>query len=398
MRKNVAGQIIAFGMNSATDGSATTSGTPTVYYTIDGGTQGTGGGTSTHEGNGQWSYAPAQAETNGDHVVFTMAISGSISATVNVYPVAYDPSQADLGLENVSAADVNAQCDTAISDAALATAANLATVDSNVDAILVDTGTTLPASLATIDGNVDSILVDTGTTLPATLATIDGNVDSILVDTGTTIPGTLTTIDGNVDAILVDTGTTIPATLGSPAGADFAADIAAVKAETALIVADTNELQTDWADGGRLDVIIDAILLDTAEIGVAGVGLTVLATAANLATVDTVVDAIKVKTDSLTFSTANQVDCNMLAINSTATSAARLALSADVIIPGTVDTSTNTHTPTTTEFQADDITEATADHFNGRIVIFTSGVLDGQATDITDYEAVSYTHLRAHET
>jgi hypothetical protein len=36
-------------------------------------------------------------------------------------------------------ADVNAACDTAISDAALATAANLATVDSNVDAVLADT-------------------------------------------------------------------------------------------------------------------------------------------------------------------------------------------------------------------------------------------------------------------
>lgn len=66
------------------------------------------------------------------------------------------------------------------------------------------------------------------------------------------------TIDGIVDAILVDTGTTLPATLGTPAGADMAADIAAVKAETALIVADTNELQADWADGGRLDLILDA--------------------------------------------------------------------------------------------------------------------------------------------
>lgn len=58
------------------------------------------------------------------------------------------------------------------------------------------------------------------------------------------------------------------------------------------------------------------------------------------------------------------------------------------IIKATVDTVTNTHTPTTTEFQADDITEATADHYNGRLVIFTSGALDGQATTITDYVAV----------
>jgi len=96
-----------------------------------------------------------------------------------------------------------------------------------------------------------------------------------------------------------------------------------------------------------------------------------LATAANLTTVDTVVDAIKVVTDALG-----------------ASAAAQLAKSAGQIISGTVDTVTNTHTPTTTEFQADDITEATADHYNGRIVIFTSGALAGQATDITDYAAV----------
>ena len=46
--------------------------------------------------------------------------------------------------------------------------------------------------------------------------------------------------------------------IGAPANADISADIAAVKAETALIVADTGELQTDWANGGRLDLILDS--------------------------------------------------------------------------------------------------------------------------------------------
>jgi hypothetical protein len=36
--------------------------------------------------------------------------------------------------------------------------------------------------------------------------------------------------------------------------------VADVKAETALIVADTGELQTDWVNGGRLDAILDSIL------------------------------------------------------------------------------------------------------------------------------------------
>jgi hypothetical protein len=92
VRKNVAGQVVAFQAVSTTDGSAVTTGTPAVYYTIDGGTQGTGAGTSTHEGNGCWSYAPAQAETNGNHVVFTFALTGAVSQSVNLYPVAFDPT------------------------------------------------------------------------------------------------------------------------------------------------------------------------------------------------------------------------------------------------------------------------------------------------------------------
>jgi hypothetical protein len=49
----------------------------------------------------------------------------------------------------------------------------------------------------------------------------------------------------------------LEATIGAPVGTDISADIAAVKAETSLIVGDTNELQVDWADGGRLDLILD---------------------------------------------------------------------------------------------------------------------------------------------
>lgn len=78
-----------------------------------------------------------------------------------------------------------------------------------------------------------------------------------------------------------------------------------------------------------------------------------------------------------------RVDGNVAAINANANAAIRLALSAAQIIPGTVDTAS--FTPTVTSMEADDITEATADHFNGRILIGTSGVLLGQATNITDY-------------
>lgn len=58
------------------------------------------------------------------------------------------------------------------------------------------------------------------------------------------------------------------------------------------------------------------------------------------------------------------------------------------IVIGEVDNAT--FTPTTTAFEAlrlspNTTEETTADHYNGRNVLFTSGVLLGQMTDIQDY-------------
>jgi hypothetical protein len=47
-----------------------------------------------------------------------------------------------------------------------------------------------------------------------------------------------------------------------------------------------------------------------------------------------------------------------------------------------------TGTLSTTEMTTD-LTEATNDHYNGRIIIWTSGVLKDQATDITDYDGAT---------
>lgn len=57
-----------------------------------------------------------------------------------------------------------------------------------------------------------------------------------------------------------------------------------------------------------------------------------------------------------------------------------------VLLTGVVDGVT--FTPTTTEFETASITTAAADHYNGRVIIFTSGTLSGQATLITDYSKV----------
>lgn len=88
MKKNVASQVVGAQLVSTTNGSAITSGTTTCYVTGDGGSQAAGSvssGACTHKGNGYWEYAPAQAETNYDHVAFTFVNSSAVNATVQIY-------------------------------------------------------------------------------------------------------------------------------------------------------------------------------------------------------------------------------------------------------------------------------------------------------------------------
>lgn len=88
MKKNVASQSIGAQLIAKADGTPVTTGTTTVYVTGDNGTQAAGSvgsGACTHEGNGYWSYAPAQAETNYDHIAFTFVNTNAINATVQVF-------------------------------------------------------------------------------------------------------------------------------------------------------------------------------------------------------------------------------------------------------------------------------------------------------------------------
>ena len=119
------------------------------------------------------------------------------------------------------------------------------------------------------------------------------DVAAILVDTATTIPGTITALDAVVDTVKAETVLILADTNelqsddvpGLISTLDAVVDT--VKAETALIVADTNELQTDNVPGliASLDAVVDTvkaetvlILADTAEIGTAGAGLSAIPT------------------------------------------------------------------------------------------------------------------------
>jgi hypothetical protein len=85
MVKNEAGQSISAFLPNINTGLPVTSGTTSVYITLDGGIQAAGAGTVEHEGNGQWVYKPTQAETNGDSLAFLFTNADAISANIQVF-------------------------------------------------------------------------------------------------------------------------------------------------------------------------------------------------------------------------------------------------------------------------------------------------------------------------
>jgi hypothetical protein len=179
-------------------------------------------------------------------------------------------------------------------------------------------------------------------------------VGATLVITGGTGAGQrriITDYVGATDTATVDTWTTTPDNTstyniyGSAAGASLADIASEVRTELTTeldeigsILADTNELQADWANGGRLDLILDARAsqasvddlptnaeLATSQAAADDATLAAIAAVdAKIDIIDTNVDqietllgetdtdvaAIKAKTDSLTFTEAGVVDAN----------------------------------------------------------------------------------------
>lgn len=81
------------------------------------------------------------------------------------------------------------------------------------------------------------------------------------------------------------------------------------------------------------------------------------------------------------------LNANVVQISGDATAADRLEALMDASIVAQV----NDAAATTTSFVADGFTEATNDHFNGRLITFISGALSGQQTAITDYVGATQT-------
>lgn len=95
MIRSLGSQVIGAQMINATTGAAFV-GAVTVYITGDGGVQSlgsVGAGVCTAEGNGYFTYAPSQAETDFALIAFTFIGAGAIPATVQVATVTQGQQQ-----------------------------------------------------------------------------------------------------------------------------------------------------------------------------------------------------------------------------------------------------------------------------------------------------------------
>jgi hypothetical protein len=92
----------------------------------------------------------------------------------------------------------------------------------------------------------------------------DGAIDAATFAAGAITATVIATGAIDADAIATDAVTEIQSGLAT--AANLATVAGYLDTEIAAILADTNELQTDWVDGGRLDLILDSIDSDAAAI------------------------------------------------------------------------------------------------------------------------------------
>ena len=172
-------------------------------------------------------------------------------------------------------------------------------VKTDIDAILVDTGTTIPGVLGspTAIGQPGSADLADMLLQMAGGATFDVSSESLkqirsrgdsdwITATGFSTHSAASAASA-VQTQLDDDFSTINTHLTDIKGTSFAKDTHSLTD----IQVDTNELQSDWANGGRLDLLIDGIKAVTDALPDSG-ALSSLATSTALATVDTNVDTL----------------------------------------------------------------------------------------------------------
>ena len=236
-----------------------------------------------------------------------------------------------------------------------------------------------------------------GTTIPAAIADVPTVAEfearslvsadyTVVTDLGTVQTADHTAAIADIPTVaefnarsLLSADYTVVSDLGTVQTADHTAAIADIPTNAELASAFTEIKGATWAAGtDTLEHIRNKqtdIETDTAEIGVAGAGLT------NINLPNQTMDI----TGTITTVTGvtNTVSADVVSISGSTEAADKLEISAETMVTGTAATGTLSTTEMTTS-----LTITVNDQYNGRILIFasntTTAALQGQATDITD--------------
>jgi hypothetical protein len=187
-----------------------------------------------------------------------------VRMAMTALPNAAADAAGGLVISDAGGLDIDSKLATATS--ALATSTALATVDTVVDAIKVTTD----QFVFTVANQVDANALSGGGGLDAAgvrtaIGLATANLDTQLGDIPTVSEFNARTLvaadyfdpatDTVANVTLVATTTTNTDLVTAEA---IRSEIDSNSTQLAAIVADTNQLQTDWVDGGRLDLILDA--------------------------------------------------------------------------------------------------------------------------------------------
>ena len=272
MKKNISGQVIGAQLITAADGTAFT-GAVSVFHTVDGGTQTSGGGTApTHEGNGFHTYMPLQVETNGDHVAFTFTGTGAIPATIQVYtntPQSEDNATKLADVPTVAEFEARTLIAANYFDPAVDIVANVTLVDtttSNTD--MRGTNSALLAANYIAPDNTGITAANNSVQISALNDVTAAEVADAVWDealAGHTTAGTF--------GLMLDVPVSSVSGGGGITAEDVRIEMDDNSTKLASIVADTNELQGnqgDWATATGFstfnpstDVVANVTLVDT---------------------------------------------------------------------------------------------------------------------------------------
>lgn len=128
----------------------------------------------------------------------------------------------------------------------------------------------LSGSVGSVTGAVGSVTGNVGGNVAGSVGSVTGAVGSVTGNVGGNVAGSVASVTAGVTVTTNNDKTGYSLTSGplDAAGVRTAIGLATANLDSQLaaIVADTNELQTDWANGGRLDLLIDGLIADLLKV------------------------------------------------------------------------------------------------------------------------------------